>query len=137
MQKEILRYRIKELTGIEVRFWQGKIMYRETIRETSYGAGHFEPLRHFAEVHVRLDPGERDSGITVTSECSTDDLPMHWQTAILSALRSIPHRGVLTGSILSDVKIALTAGKGHLKHTEGGDLRIYGRCVGLTLPVWM
>ena len=123
MQKEILRYRIKELTGIEVRFGQGKIMYRETIRATSYGAGHFEPLRHFAEVHVRLDPGERDSGITVTSECSTDDLPMHWQTAILSALRSIPHRGVLTGSILSDVKIALTAGKGHLKHTEGGDLR--------------
>lgn len=123
MQKEILRYRIKEETGIDVAFGNGRIVYRETIRETAYGAGHFEPLRHFAEVHVRLEPGERDSGIIVSSECSTDDLPMHWQTAILTALRTIPHRGVLMGALLSDVKIILTAGKGHLKHTEGGDLR--------------
>ena len=123
MQKEILRYRIKEETGIDVSFGNGRIVYRETIRETTYGAGHFEPLRHFAEVHVRLEPGERDSGISVRSECSTDDLPMHWQTAILTALRTIPHRGVLTGSLLTDVTIILTAGKGHLKHTEGGDLR--------------
>ncbi len=123
MQKEILRYRIKEQTGMDVSFGQGRILYRETIRETTFGAGHFEPLRHFAEVHVRLDPAERDSGIEVSSECPTDDLPMHWQTAILSALRTIPHRGVLTGSPLSDVRIVLTAGKGHLKHTEGGDLR--------------
>ena len=123
MQKEILRYRIKEESGIDVRFDNGHIVYKETIKEPSYGAGHFEPLRHFAEVHVRLEPAERDSGIEVRSECPTDELPSHWQSAILGALRTIPHRGVLTGSLLSDVKIILVAGKGHLKHTEGGDLR--------------
>ncbi len=123
MQKEILRYRIKEQCGLDAEFGQGKILYRETIRSTSYGAGHFEPLRHYAEVHVRLDPGERDSGITVRSECPGDELAAHWQSAILSALKSIPHRGVLAGALLCDVVITLTAGKGHLKHTEGGDLR--------------
>ena len=123
MQKEILRYRIKEETGLDVQFGQGKIVYRETIGKEVYGAGHFEPLRHYAEVHVRLEPAARDSGIEVCSECPNDMLAAHWQAAILSALRTIPHRGVLTGSLLSDVKIVLTAGKGHLKHTEGGDLR--------------
>lgn len=123
MQKEILRYRLKELTGMDVEFGQGTIVFRETIQSTVHGAGHFEPLRHYAEVHVRLEPGARDSGISVRSECSADELPMHYQNAILNALSSIPHRGVLTGALLTDVNIVLTAGKGHLKHTEGGDLR--------------
>ena len=123
MQKEILRHRIMEMSGLEVTFGQGKIVYRETIRETVHGCGHFEPLRHYAEVHVRLEPAERNSGIEVVSECSFDALAAHWQTSILQALRTIPHKGVLTGALLSDVKIVLTAGKGHLKHTEGGDLR--------------
>ena len=123
MQKEILQHRIKDRTGLSVDFGTGRIIYHETIREAVHGAGHFEPLRHYAEVHVRLEPGERNSGIEVFSEVSTDELPMHWQNAILSALRTIPHRGVLTGSLLTDVRIILTAGKGHLKHTEGGDFR--------------
>ena len=123
MQKEILHHRILEKTGLDVTFGNGRILYLETIRKPVHGAGHFEPLRHYAEVHVRLEPKERDSGIEVISRCSTDELAGHWQTAILGALRSIPHKGVLTGSPLTDVKIILTAGKGHLKHTEGGDFR--------------
>ncbi len=123
MQKEILQQRMKAETGLDVHFGTGKIIYRETIKHPVCGAGHFEPLRHYAEVHVRLEPAERNSGIAVKSEVSTDELPMHWQNTILSALRTIRHRGVLSGALLSDVTIVLTAGKGHLKHTEGGDFR--------------
>lgn len=123
VQTEILHQRILEKTGLDVSFGTGRILYKETITSPVCGAGHFEPLRHYAEVHVRLEPGERDSGITVSSECSTDELAAHWQNSILSALRSIPHKGILTGSPLADVKIILTAGRGHLKHTEGGDFR--------------
>ena len=123
MQKEILQQRIKTETGLDVNFGTGKIIYRETIQSPVCGAGHFEPLRHYAEVHVRLEPGERNSGITVRSEVSTDELAAHWQNTILTALRTIRHRGVLCGALLSDVTIVLTAGKGHLKHTEGGDFR--------------
>ena len=100
-----------------------RILFRETIGNEVIGSGHFEPLRHYAEVHVRLSPLKRGEGIVVRSECSGDDLPSHFQNAALSALRSIPHKGVLTGSLLTDVEIVLIAGKGHIKHTEGGDFR--------------
>ena len=123
MQMEVLQKRIFELSGLHVGFSAGGIIYRETILEETEGAGHFEPLRHYAEVHVRLEPLERGSGIEVVSECSSDVLSASWQRSILSILERSRHRGVLTGSLLDDVRIVLTAGKGHLKHTEGGDFR--------------
>ncbi|MGM9940606.1 MAG: NYN domain-containing protein [Bulleidia sp.] len=123
MQMEVLQKKICDLSGITVGFTTGKIVYHETIAGPVDGAGHFEPLRHYAEVHVRLEPLKRGSGIVVTSECSTDVLSASWQRSILSALQRKHHRGVLTGSFLSDVKIVLTAGKGHIKHTMGGDFR--------------
>lgn len=123
MQMEVLEKRIFELSGLHVGFSAGGIIYRETILEETEGAGHFEPLRHYAEVHVRLEPLERGKGIEVVSECSTDVLSASWQRNILSILERSRHRGVLTGSLLDDVRIVLTAGKGHLKHTEGGDFR--------------
>ncbi|MCR5795229.1 MAG: NYN domain-containing protein [Solobacterium sp.] len=123
MQMEVLTKKIFERTGIHVTFGTGSIIYRETIAEPCEGYGHFEPLRHYAEVHVRLEPLKRGKGILVTSECPTDLLPQSWQNSIVSALQTKWHKGVLTGSLLTDVKIVLTAGKGHLKHTEGGDFR--------------
>ena len=123
MQMEVLSKRIFELSGLHVGFSAGGIIFKETILEETEGAGHFEPLRHYAEVHVRLEPLERGSGIQVVSECSTDVLSASWQRNILSILERSRHRGVLTGSLLDDVRIVLTAGKGHLKHTEGGDFR--------------
>ena len=123
MQMEVLEKRIFELSGFHVGFSAGGIIYRETILDSVEGAGHFEPLRHYAEVHVRLEPLERGSGIEVVSECSTDQLSASWQRNILSILERTRHRGVLTGSLLDDVRIVLTVGKGHLKHTEGGDFR--------------
>lgn len=123
MQMEILQKRIYELSGILVGFSTGKIVYMETIADRCDGAGHFEPLRHYAEVHVRLEPLEEGSGIVVNSEVSTDELSASWQRSILSALSRKRHRGVLTGSFLTDVKITLTAGKGNIKHTSGGDFR--------------
>ena len=123
MQMEVLEKRIFELSGLHVGFSAGGIIFKETILEETEGAGHFEPLRHYAEVHVRLEPLERGSGIEVVSECSTDVLSASWQRNILSILERSRHRGVLTGSLLDDVRIVLTAGKGHIKHTEGGDFR--------------
>ena len=123
MQMEVLQKRIFELSGLHVGFSAGGIIFHETIAEETEGAGHFEPLRHYAEVHVRLEPRERGSGIEVVSECPTDFLSASWQRNILSILERSRHRGVLTGSQLDDVRIVLTAGKGHLKHTEGGDFR--------------
>lgn len=123
MQMEVLQKKIFDMSGILVGFSTGKIVYHETITEPVEGAGHFEPLRHYAEVHVRLEPLKRGSGIQVVSECSTDVLSVSWQRSILSALERKHHRGVLTGSFLTDVKIVLTAGKGHIKHTMGGDFR--------------
>ena len=122
MQMEVLQKKIFDRCGIHVTFGNGSILYKETVTEPVDGAGHFEPLRHYAEVHVRLEPLPRDSGIEVTSECSTDELSANWQRSILHALSS-RHRGVLTGFPLTDVRIVLTAGKGHLKHTEGQDFR--------------
>ncbi len=123
MQMEVLQKRIFDRCRISVGFSTGRILYRETIGKTVKGAGHFEPLRHYAEVQVRLDPLERGKGIVIASETGSDQLSFNWQNAILSALRTKKHRGVLTGSELTDVKITLIAGKGHLKHTEGGDFR--------------
>lgn len=123
MQMEILQKKIFDDSGILVGFSSGRIVFHETIAEPVEGAGHFEPLRHYAEVHVRLEPLPRGSGIQVISECSTDALSAMWQRAILSSLERKRHRGVLTGSFLDDVKIVLTAGRGSVKHTSGGDFR--------------
>ncbi len=123
MQMEILARRIMDRCGIPVSFDEGEIFCYETIAEPVNGAGHFEPLRHYAEVHVRLEPLPEGSGIEVDSEVSGDVLSSAWQRTILAALAGSEHYGVLTGSPLTDVRIVLTAGRGHLKHTEGGDFR--------------
>lgn len=123
VQKEVLTRRIRDLAGIDVAFSVGTPVYRETIAAPVMGYGHFEPLRHYAEVHLRLEPGKPGSGIVVESEVDTDVLSPRFQAQILSALRNKRHKGVLSGSDLADVRIVVTAGKGHLKHTEGGDFR--------------
>ena len=123
MQMEVLQKKIYESSGIMVGFSTGKIVYQETIRGPVDGAGHFEPLRHYAEVHVRLEPLPTGSGIQVVNGIGTDSLSTAWQRSILSALSRKRHRGVLTGSFLTDVRIILTSGKGHIKHTMGGDFR--------------
>ncbi len=123
VQIEILQSLIRDRYGMEVTFGTGNIVYKETIREPVEGAGHFEPLRHYAEVHLLLEPGEPGSGIQVESACSTDDLDLNWQRLVLTHLLEKEHAGVLTGAPLTDVRITLTAGRSHLKHTEGGDFR--------------
>ncbi|MCQ4636943.1 TetM/TetW/TetO/TetS family tetracycline resistance ribosomal protection protein [Anaerovorax odorimutans] len=120
---EILKSRISERFGIEVEFGSGSIVYKETIEEPVEGVGHFEPLRHYAEVHLLLQPGERGSGLVLSADCSEDLLDRNWQRLILTHLEEKTHIGVLTGSEVTDMKITLIAGKGHLKHTEGGDFR--------------
>ena len=121
VQIEVLQKLIKDRTGVSVGFSNGSIVYKETIKESVNGAGHFEPLRHYAEVHVRLEPLKDKERIEIASEVSQDELSAAWQKQILSSLHKIHHKGVLTGSMLTGVKIILTAGKGHLKHTEGQD----------------
>ena len=123
VQLEILRRLIADRFGLEVEFGTGSIVYKETIAEEVEGVGHFEPLRHYAEVHLLLEPGERGSGLRVASACSTDQLDLNWQRLILTHLLERDHPGVLTGSPITDMKITLVAGKAHLKHTEGGDFR--------------
>ena len=123
VQIEILQSLIQERFGIQVAFDSGSILYRETIADVVEGVGHFEPLRHYAEVHLLLEPGELGSGLTFTSNCSEDDLEKNWQRLILSHLEEKVHRGVLTGSPITDMKITLVAGRAHKKHTEGGDFR--------------
>ena len=123
IQIEVLRRVISERFGVDVEFDEGEILYKETIADTVYGAGHFEPLRHYAEVHLRLEPLHEGSGIITASECPTDTLSLNWQRLIITHIEERAHRGVLTGAPLTDVKIILTAGKAHLKHTEGGDFR--------------
>jgi small GTP-binding protein len=123
VQIEILQRIIKERFGVLVEFGKGSIVYKETIAAPVEGVGHFEPLRHYAEVHLRLEPGERGSGIQFDSECSEDVLDRNWQRLVLTHLEEKEHKGVLTGSVITDMKITLTSGKAHLKHTEGGDFR--------------
>ena len=123
VQAEILKNMIKERFGFEVDFDKGSIIYKETIANTVEGVGHFEPLRHYAEVHLILKPAERNSGLVFKTECSEDILSRNWQRLILSHLYEKKHIGVLTGSPITDMEIILTAGKAHLKHTEGGDFR--------------
>ncbi len=126
VQLEILKSIVKERYGYKPQFDQGRIVYRETLAPGSgsvEGIGHFEPLRHYAEVHLLLEPAERGSGVTVTSSVSEDELDRNWQRLILTHLMEKQHRGVLTGAPLTDVKITVAAGKAHKKHTEGGDFR--------------
>ena len=108
---------------VEIGFGAGRIVYKETIADTVEGVGHFEPLRHYAEVHLLLSPGERGSGVVTASECSEDILDRNWQRLILTHLREREHAGVLTGSAVTDIRITLAAGRAHQKHTEGGDFR--------------
>ena len=123
VQIEILQRIIKEHFGVLVEFGEGSIVYKETIAAPVEGVGHFEPLRHYAEVHLRLEPGERGSEMQFDSECSEDVLDRNWQRLVLTHLEEKEHKGVLTGSVITDMKITLTSGKAHLKHTEGGDFR--------------
>lgn len=123
VQLEILQRQIKERFDVLVVFGAGKIVYKETIADRVEGIGHFEPLRHYAEVHLILEPGEPGSGMQFILGCSEEMLDKNWQRLILTHLEERTHRGVLTGSPLTDVKIIVAGGRAHLKHTEGGDFR--------------
>ena len=123
VQLEILQRLIAERFNMDVSFGQGGIVYRETIASPVIGVGHYEPLRHYAEVHLLLEPGARGGGVTLATACPEDVLDGNWQRLILTHLAERAHPGVLTGSPLTDVKITLLAGRAHLKHTEGGDFR--------------
>ena len=123
VQIEILKEVIKERFGYLVEFGEGNVVYKETITTTVEGVGHFEPLRHYAEVHLLLEPGEQGSGMQFFTDCSEDLLDKNWQRLILTHLEEKEHIGVLTGSVITDMKITLVAGKAHKKHTEGGDFR--------------
>lgn len=123
VQIEILQRIIKERFGVLVEFGEGSIVYKETIAGPVEGIGHFEPLRHYAEVHLLLEPLERGSGVQFDTDCSEDLLDRNWQRLILTHLEEKEHIGVLTGSAITDIKITLIAGRAHQKHTEGGDFR--------------
>lgn len=123
VQIEILQSVIKERFGVEVSFGAGNIVYKETIAYPVEGVGHFEPLRHYAEVHLLLEPLENGSGLVFETNCSEDMLARNWQRLILTHLEEREHKGVLTGSVITDIKVTLVSGRAHLKHTEGGDFR--------------
>ncbi len=123
IQAEIFRSLVKERFDVDVTLDKGRILYRETITDKVEGVGHFEPLRHYAEVHLILEPLERGSGIVLDSCCPEDELDRNWQRLILTHLMEKRHLGVLTGSPVTDLKITLAAGRAHVKHTEGGDFR--------------
>lgn len=123
VQTEVLKRLIAERFGLEVEFDSGRLLYRETIASAAEGIGHFEPLRHYAEVHLLLEPGEPGSGLEFGSCCSGDELDRNWQRLIFTHLEEKTHQGVLTGSPITDMKITLLTGRAHLKHTEGGDFR--------------
>ena len=123
LELEILQRRIRDRFQWNVTFGEGSLLYKETIVETSIGIGHFEPLRHYAEVHLLLEPGEKGSGLRLDSICSEDKLDRNWQRLIITHLQERQHPGILTGSPITDMKITLVAGRAHLKHTEGGDFR--------------
>ncbi len=123
VQLEVLQRLIAQRFDMAVSFGQGGIVYRETIAAPVVGVGHYEPLRHYAEVHLLMEPGEQGSGVVLATACPEDVLDRNWQRLILTHLAERAHPGVLTGSPLTDVKITLLAGRAHLKHTEGGDFR--------------
>lgn len=123
IQLEILKEVVKDRFGVNVDFGAGSIVYKETIKDECYGVGHFEPLRHYAEVHLVIAPGERGSGIIARSDVSEDELAKNWQRLILTHITERKHIGTLTGSELTDVVITLRGGRAHVKHTEGGDFR--------------
>jgi len=123
VQTEVLKHLIKERYNVDIGFGEGHTLYKETIADTVYGVGHFEPLRHYAEVELRLEPAERGSGLSFASEVSEDELSLNYKRLILSHLEEKEYKGVLTGSPITDMKITLVAGRAHLKHTEGGDFR--------------
>ena len=123
VQLEVLRSLLAERFGLEVSFGPGGILYKETITEPMEGVGHYEPLRHYAEVHLLLEPLPRGSGMQFATDCREEVLDKNWQRLVLTHLEEKQHLGVLTGSPLTDVKITLIAGRAHLKHTEGGDFR--------------
>lgn len=123
VQTEILVRLISDRFGVDVEFEDGRIMYLETVSDSAEGVGHFEPLRHYAEVHLMLEPGERGSGLVFASDCSENLLDINWQRLILTHLEEKTHLGVMTGSPITDMKITLVSGRAHLKHTQGGDFR--------------
>lgn len=123
VQTEILKSVIFDRFNMDVEFGQGNITYKETIKKPVIGRGHFEPLRHFAEVHILLEPGEQGSGLTYDSVCNGDELPLHWQRLIHTHFTEKEHLGVLTGSPITDMRITILTGKSHLKHTVPGDFR--------------
>lgn len=123
IQTQVLKRLILDRFGVSVEFDEGEILYKETVTDEVYGAGHFEPLRHYAEVHLRIEPLPEGSGVISATECEPDTLNLNWQRLVITHIEERVHRGVLIGAPLTDVKITLTAGKAHLKHTEGGDFR--------------
>ena len=123
VQTEVLRQMVEDRFGMRIEIGEGRILYMETIASPVEGVGHFEPLRHYAEVHLLLEPLPAGSGIIYGSACSTDSLDLNWQRLILGNLSEKQHLGVLTGSPITDIRVTLVAGRAHLKHTEGGDFR--------------
>jgi translation elongation factor EF-G len=123
IQLEVLKRVISERFGIDVTFDEGSILYRETVLSSTLGSGHFEPLRHYAEAHIMIEPLPEGSGIVSATECPSDTLATNWQRLIMTHIDERVHKGVLIGAPLTDVKLTLVAGKAHLKHTEGGDFR--------------
>lgn len=123
VQQDVVREQLRERYGMEVSFGTGGILYKETVTAPAEGVGHFEPLRHYAEVRLMLEPLPRGAGVEFGTRCAEDDLDRNWQRLILTNAMERDHAGVLTGAPLTDVRITLLAGRAHLKHTEGGDFR--------------
>ncbi len=123
VQREILQRLIGERFDMQIEFGPSRIIYKETIAEAVEGVGHFEPLRHYAEVHLLLEPGEPGSGLVFESHCSVNDLALNWQRLIMTHLEERRHKGVLTGAEITDMRISIIGGRAHAKHTEGGDFR--------------
>ena len=123
VQLEVLQQLLAERFQLQLGFDQGSILYQETITGSVEGVGHFEPLRHYAEVHLLLEPGQPGSGLTFADQCRTDVLSHNWQQQIMTSLEAKEHRGVLIGAPLTDVKITLVGGRGSIVHSVGGDFR--------------